>query len=92
MIIRIIGLGQFDVNSSLFDDLNTIDNQIVEYVQSGNENEYKKSLAELVRLILSKGTRLPDTELVESSIMVPPADLTFKEAMQIFRGDGIFKG
>ena len=35
MIIRIIGQGQYQVKSSLFDDLNKIDNQIVEYVQKG---------------------------------------------------------
>ena len=30
MIIRIIGQGQYNVKSSLFDELNKIDNKIVE--------------------------------------------------------------
>ncbi len=91
MIIRIMGQGQFDVKSSLFDDLNTIDNEIVEYVQKGNEIEYKKSLAKLIGLILSEGKRLPDEELIESSVIVPPSDMTLEEARQVFRGAGIFK-
>ena len=33
MIIRIMGEGQYNVKSSLFDDLNKIDNTIVDYVQ-----------------------------------------------------------
>ncbi len=91
MIIRIMGQGQFDVKSSLFDDLNTIDNEIVEYVQKGNEKEYQKSLAKLIGLILSEGKRLPDEELIESSVIVPPSDMTLEEARQVFRGAGIFK-
>ena len=92
MIIRIMSLGQFEVTSSLFDTLNAIDNKIVECVQKGDEKEYKKNLAELIGLILKEGKKIPDTELVGSSIMVPPADLTLEEARQIFSGDGIFKG
>lgn len=92
MIIRILGQGQYEVSSSLFDTLNGIDNKIVDCVQDGNEKEYKKNLTELVGLIIKEGQKLPDTELIGSSIIVPPADLTLEEARQIFRGDGIFKG
>ncbi|NLV25580.1 MAG: hypothetical protein GXY48_00165 [Methanomicrobiales archaeon] len=92
MIIRILGQGQYEVASSLFDTLNAIDNKIVECVQNGNVKEYNKNFAELTDLILKEGKKIPDTELVGSSVMVPPTDLTFEEARQIFRGDGIFKG
>ena len=90
MIIRILGQGQFDVKSTLFDDLNKIDNTIVGCVQNGDDVEYKRGLAELIGLILTEGTKLPDTELVESAVIIPPADMTLEEARQVFRGDGIF--
>jgi hypothetical protein len=92
MIIRIIGQGQFDVKSSLFDDLNKIDNRIVEYVQKGDEKGFKKDLAELIGVILREGKKVPDKELFESTIIVPPADLTLEEARGIFKGAGVFKG
>ena len=92
MIIRIIGQGQFNVQSSLFDDLNKIDNKIVEYVQKGNDKNYKKSLAELIAMILHESKKVSDKELVESDIIVPPADMTIEEARQVFTGTGIFKG
>jgi hypothetical protein len=92
MIIRIIGQGQFEVNSSLFDDLNKIDNTIVDLIEKGDEDGYKKCLAELIGLIKSEGKKVPDKELIESSIIVPPSDMTLEEARQVFIGDGIFKG
>ncbi len=92
MIIRVIGQGQYQVKSSLFDDLNKIDNQIVEYVQKGNEKAYKKSLAELIGRIVKEGETLDHKEIIESDIIVPPADMTLDEARQVFKGTGIFQG
>lgn len=92
MIIRIMGQGQYHVQSSLFDDLNKIDNKIVQYVQKGNEKGYKKSLAELVEVIHREGKKVSAKELVESDIIVPPVDMTLEEARQVFTGTGIFKG
>ena len=92
MIIRIMGQGQYRVKSSLFDDLNAIDNKIVGYVQKGDEKGYKKSLAELIGMILRDGKVVPSKDLVESDIIVPPVDMTLEEARQVFRGQGIFQG
>lgn len=92
MIIRIIGQGQFEVKSGLFDELNTIDNMIVDYVQKGDAAGYQQKFSELIGLILREGTKLPDDQIIESSVIVPPADMTITEARQIFTGEGIFKG
>jgi len=91
MIIRIMGEGQYNVKSSLFDTLNKIDNTIVENVQKGDEKAYKKNLAKLISTIKTKGEVVDDKELVASDIIVPMADLTIREARDIFRGTGIFK-
>ena len=92
MIIRIMGEGQYKVKSSLFDTLNKIDNTIVDNVQKGDEKAYKKNLAKLIGTIKKKGVALEDEELVESDIIVPPADMTMREAREVFKGTGIFKG
>jgi hypothetical protein len=92
MIIRVMGEGQFRVDSALFDTLNTIDNRIVEEVQKGNRQEYERGLAELIGCIQREGQRIADTELVESDIIVPPADMTLSEARDVFKGTGIFAG
>jgi len=92
MIIRIMGEGQYNVKSSNFDKLNKIDNKIVEYVQKGDEKKYKKGLADLIGMIHREGTMLDNEDLIESDVIVPPADMTLEEARQVFRGTGIFKG
>jgi hypothetical protein len=92
MIIRIMGEGQYNVKSSQFDKLNKIDNNIVEYVQKGDEKKYKKGLADLIGMIHREGTMLDNEDLIESDVIVPPADMTLEEARQVFRGTGIFKG
>lgn len=92
MIIRIMGTGQFEVKSSLFDELNTIDNMIVDCVQKGDVAGYQKKFSELIGLVLREGKKLPDDQIVESSVIIPPADMTITEARQIFTGEGIFKG
>jgi len=92
MIIRIMGEGQYNVKSSNFDKLNKIDNKIVEYVQKGDEKKYKKGLADLIGMIHREGIQLDNEDLIESDVIVPPADMTLEEARQVFRGTGIFKG
>lgn len=92
MIIRIIGQGQYRVDSSLFDTLNRIDNRIVGHVEKGNEKGYRKGLDELIGTIVSEGKKVPGKEIIESDVIVPPADMSLDEARQVFRGTGIFEG
>jgi len=92
MIIRIMGEGQYLVDSGLFDTLNRIDNRIVEQVQKGDQEAFETSLAELIRSIQREGKRVDDTMLVESDVIVPPADMTLAEARDVFKGTGIFEG
>ncbi len=42
-------------------------------------------------MIRSNGKKLDDSELKESDIIVPPDDLTLKEAREIFTGDGLIE-
>lgn len=92
MIIRISEEGQYQVPSSLFDELNAIDNRIVELVAEGKEEEYRAELSKLLSCIRSNGKKLDDSDLKESDVIVPPADLSLKEARQIFAGDGLLEG
>jgi len=55
MIIRIMGEGQYKVSSSLFDELNAIDNRIVGHVATGDEKAYKNDLAVLISKIKENG-------------------------------------
>lgn len=91
MIIRIMGHGQYKVPSSLFDELNAIDNRIVAHVTKGDEKSYQQELMELISKIKQNGVLLGAEELVESDVIVPPEDLTFAEAKDVFTGSGVFE-
>ncbi|ABE52178.1 PspA-associated protein PspAA [Methanococcoides burtonii] len=91
MIIRIMGEGQYEVPGSLFDELNSIDNRIVELVGKGNEADYRTELLKLINVVKSNGKQLDDTSIVESNIIVPPEDLSLEEATEIFTGSGLLE-
>ncbi len=76
MIIRILGEGQFRFDDSNLGDLNKIDNQIVDHVKNGKE----------------LGKPISVQEVIPSDIIVPPADLSFQEARNIFCNDGLIEG
>jgi hypothetical protein len=63
----------------------------VDYVAKENESDFKKELGKLVAAIKENGKPLDDAEIVESDIIVPPGDLTLKEAAGIFRGEGLIE-
>ena len=91
MIVRIMEEGQFQIPSSLLDELNVIDNRIVDYVAKENESDFKKELGNLITMIKENGKPIDDAEIVESDLIVPPSDLTLEEAAGIFSGDGIIE-
>jgi hypothetical protein len=91
MIVRIMGEGQFNVSSSLLDELNVIDNRIVEHVARKAETDFREDLRKLIATIKEHGKPLDAELIVESDVIVPPEDLTLKEAENIFRGNGIIE-
>ncbi|WP_406658058.1 hypothetical protein V7O62_05775 [Methanolobus sp. ZRKC2] len=91
MIIRVSEDGQYEVPSSLLDELNVIDNRIVDLVAEEKKDEYRTELSKLIGMVRSNGRKLDDDEIRESDIILPPEDLTLNEAREIFTGEGIFE-
>ncbi len=91
MIIRIMGDGQYEVNSCLLDKLNAIDNRIVDHVSQGRQKEFREDLIKLITAVKENGKPLDPKEIVKSEVIVPPRDLTFEEAKNVFRGYGLIE-
>lgn len=89
MIVRIATEGQFDVEDSYVDRLNELDNACVDAVESGDADGFQRSYDELLALVREHGTELPDDDLHESALILPPPDLTFDEAGEQFTGEGL---
>jgi hypothetical protein len=91
MIVRIMGQGQYEVDAELIKKLNAIDNRIVAHVSRGDEAEFRKDLALLISAILENGQPLDKMSILSSELIVPPEDLTLKEATKIFSGQGLIR-
>jgi hypothetical protein len=91
MIVRIMGEGQYEVDSCLLDQLNIIDNRIVDHVSQGKQKEFREELDKLISTVEKKGKQLDFKEIITSDVIVPPKDLTLEEAKGIFTGYGLIK-
>jgi hypothetical protein len=90
-IVRIMGHGQFTVDSRTLKKLNDIDNTIVGMVsvERSDDTEFKKKLTELSHMVVENGKPLDPHEIIKSDIILPSADLSLDEAKKLFRGEGV---
>jgi len=90
-IVRIMGHGQFTVDSRTLKKLNEIDNALVELVskERSDDAEFKKRLAELNDMVMKNGKPLDPREIIRSDIILPSADLSIDEAKRLFQGEGV---
>lgn len=93
-IIRVLGQGQFSVDSETLRKLNSIDNSIVRKLETENltDQEFKLKMEQLEEIVTKKGKLLDPKVIVSSDIILPGSDLTIEEASKFFHGEGIIPG
>jgi hypothetical protein len=89
MIVRISGEGQFRLPDEDAGRLNELDNRAVAAVEQGDETGFHELWTQMLELVSSDGNALPEDELVESDVILPPRDITFAEAQGEFSGEGL---
>jgi hypothetical protein len=89
VIVRISGEGQFRLPDGDSDRLNELDNRAVSAVEQGDEVGFRELWSQMLELVANDGNALDDDELVESDVILPPRDVTFREAKGEFTGDGL---
>ena len=89
MIVRISGEGQFQLPDGDAERLNELDNRAVEAVENGDEATFHRLFEEMLGVVKNDGNAVPDDELVESDVILPPRDSSFEEARAEFTGDGL---
>ena len=89
MIVRIASEGQFQLPDELEAELNALDNRVVEIVDGGDEAGFAAAYAAMLAFVRDNGTVLDEEELIGSTLILPPADLSFAEAGEQFNGDGL---
>jgi hypothetical protein len=89
VIVRISGEGQYRLPDADADRLNELDNRAVSAVESGDETGFRELWQQMLELVAADGNALPDDELVESDVIMPPRDISFAEARGEFTGEGL---
>ena len=89
MIVRISLEDQYKLPDADAARLNELDNAVVDAVERGDEEGFKRLFSEMIGLVRTDGRHIPDDELVESDVILPPADLSFEEAGHQFNEDGL---
>jgi hypothetical protein len=90
-IVRIMGEGQFTVDSRTLKELSKIDNSIVQLVsrERSDDSEFKQRLRQLTAIVEKKGRPLDPKEIIQSDIILPSVDLSIDEAKKLFKGEGV---
>jgi hypothetical protein len=89
VIIRILGEGQWLLDEAHIDGLNTLDAEVEQAVDAGDEAAFAGGLSRLLDAVRSQGTRLPDDELVDSDLILPPSDATLEEVRELLTDEGL---
>lgn len=90
-IVRIMGHGQFSVDTKTVKKLGELDTAIVELVSTerSDDFEFKKKLTEMNNTVVKHGKPVDSHEIIRSDIILPSADLSIDEAKRLFRGEGV---
>ena len=89
MIVRLSGEGQFRLPNGDAERLNELDNRAVAAVEQGDEAGFRELWAQMLELVAADGNAVPEDELEESDVILPPRDISFQEAQGEFTGEGL---
>jgi hypothetical protein len=89
VIVRISGEDQYRLPDADAQRLNELDNRAVAAAEAGDEPRFRELWLQMLALVERDGERVPDDELVESDVILPPRDVSFEEAVDEFTGEGL---
>lgn len=92
MIVRIMGEGQVKLADSHFVELNKLDDELLQEMESGDEEGFRRTLAALLDAVRRLGTPLPDDALEPSELILPASDASLDEVRQMLNDDGLIPG
>ena len=92
MIIRIMAEGQYELPDSAADGLNELDARVESAVEGRDQDAFAAALGELLTAVRELGEAVPDEMLVDSDLVLPPADATVDEVAELLGDEGLIPG
>ncbi|MEU9718811.1 hypothetical protein [Streptomyces sp. NPDC047976] len=92
MIVRIMGEGQVSLADEHFTELNALDDELLEEMESGDGEGFRRTLGALLDAVRRLGSPLPDDALEPSELILPAPDATLDEVRAMLSDDGLIPG
>jgi len=92
MIARIMGEGQFDVETAALDELNTLDGALEAAIGTGVEDTFRTALHALLDRVREVGAPLAADSLEPSDLVLPPTDASMDEVREMLGEEGLIPG
>jgi len=92
MIIRIMSENQYRIDekyAAVAEEINRLDARLAAAVETNDTEGFQDTLAQLVEKVHRYGRILPDSELVESDVIVPPTDITLAETRSLLARNSV---
>jgi hypothetical protein len=89
VIVRIMGEGQWELDEAHLATLNALDAAVERAVEAGDATAYADGFAQLLDGVRTQGRRVPDDSLLDSDLILPPADATLEEVRALLTDEGL---
>jgi hypothetical protein len=89
VIVRISGVGQYELDDTGVRKLDELDTQLTNALNEGQEQRFHDILVSTIEFIRQNGIEVSDETIVPSDVIVPPDDVTMEEARQFFTDEGL---
>ncbi|WP_166355953.1 PspA-associated protein PspAA [Phytoactinopolyspora limicola] len=89
MIVRIMGEGQLRIADEHFPELNRLDDELGEAVESGDDERFRAALVRLLDQVRQVGTPVGDDELVDSDLVLPYAEAHIDQVRELLTEEGL---
>jgi hypothetical protein len=87
-----MGEGQVTLADSHFAELNKLDDELLQEMESGDEEGFRRTLGTLLDAVRRLGTPLPDDALEPSELILPASDATLAEVREMLGDEGLIPG
>ncbi|EST23331.1 PspA-associated protein PspAA [Streptomyces roseochromogenus] len=92
MIVRIMGEGQWKLADAHFAELNKLDDELLEEMEAGDEESFRRTLGALLDAVRRLGAPLPDDALEPSELILPASEASLAEVREMLSDDGLIPG
>jgi len=92
VIIRIMAEGQYEVSDAELEALNVLDTEVESAVLAGDADAFGAAFTQLLERVRGQGEALPDDALVDSDLVLPPADSGLDEVAAMLGDSGLIPG